>query len=556
MSATTLVRKSNVLGWDGTPVMVPAGNPRSRADGGIGAPPGLPLYGWNIPYQAADPHSQEMAQWYPQIHSPDATNEPWRRRISARVHDIARNDGWVSGGITRIVDSTVGADLMLQSMPDYVALGLDAVWADEFSAVVEAKWRLWAEDYTGKFCDAARRQTFGQMSAVAFRHKLLDGDAIGVLHWMDERVGPGMAHYATALEVIHPDRLSNEYEMRDTMHHRGGVEIDDHGAAVAYWFRHGFPGDWFDPDQLKWTRIPRETPWGRAIVVHDFDITVAGQNRAGIGILAPVLGKLKMLNKYDQVELQAAVLNAVFAAVIESPFDHSLIGDALQSDDASPFEQRRGEFHQKFPLDLNGVRIPITFPGEKMNWADTARPNKAFEAFEAACLRNIASAMGTSYEQLSQDYTKTNYSSARAALLESWKTLTKRRNDFAQGFCTPIYAAWLEEEIDNGEIPMPRKAPDFVSMRAAYAHCEWIGPARGWVDPVKEPQGSILLMSAQMSSLRDECATQGKDWRRVLAQIAIEDAARKRLGVPVPNSDLQPINYDENPAIEEGGKPK
>ncbi|MDT7953495.1 MAG: phage portal protein [Acetobacteraceae bacterium] len=53
-------------------------------------------------------------------------------------------------------------------------------------------------------------------------------------------------------------------------------------------------------------------------------------------------------------------------------------------------------------------------------------------------LRHIASALGTSAEQLSQDWSKTNYSSARAALLESWKTLIRRRMDFATGVATPV----------------------------------------------------------------------------------------------------------------------
>ena len=38
------------------------------------------------------------------------------------------------------------------------------------------------------------------------------------------------------------------------------------------------------------------------------------------------------------------------------------------------------------------------------------------QEFEQSLLRYIAAALGVSYEQLSKDYSQTNYSSARAAM--------------------------------------------------------------------------------------------------------------------------------------------
>jgi capsid protein len=49
---------------------------------------------------------------------------------------------------------------------------------------------------------------------------------------------------------------------------------------------------------------------GRPHVVHDFDHERGAQHR-GNGILTPVIQRLKMLVKYDQSELEAAILNAI-----------------------------------------------------------------------------------------------------------------------------------------------------------------------------------------------------------------------------------------------------
>jgi capsid protein len=68
-----------------------------------------------------------------------------------------------------------------------------------------------------------------------------------------------------------------------------------------------------------------------------------------------------------------------------------------------------------------------------------------FSAFESAALRNVAAALGISTQQLTQDWSDVNYSSARSAMLEAWKTLTRRRTDFASGFAQPIFSSFIEE---------------------------------------------------------------------------------------------------------------
>ena len=126
------------------------------------------------------------------------------------------------------------------------------------------------------------------------------------------------------------------------------------------------------------------------------------------------------------------------------------------------------------------------YPGEKITLTQPGHPNAVFENFVRASLRNVASAMGISYEQLSMDWSQTNYSSARAALLEIWKGFTARKSAFADQWMSPIYGCWLEEAIDTGRIRVPAGAPEFRDARDAYIPAEWIGPGRGWVDPEKE----------------------------------------------------------------------
>lgn len=533
-----------LLGADGQPIQTRqpkiAPNPRApRAlNGGSGSYSGPP-------YDAADLYGQHMAAWTPALWSPDGELNIYRDRIVSRVRDVVRNDGWASGSVTRILDNAIGPNLRPISKPDHKFLAhysgnpaFDLTWAKEFARAVDAHWRSWANG-SGKFCDAARNQSFSQLMRVAFRHKIVDGDALAVMMWLPDRVGRGRARYCTAVQVVDPDRLSNPQMQFDQRTMRGGVEIEEAtGAAIAYHIRKAHAGDWFSAQKSQtWERIDRETRWGRPIVVHDFDGDRATQHRGGAGIFTPVLQRLKMLVKYDGTELDAAIINAIFGAYIESPFDAQLVKDALDDgEELGAYQRGRQDFHQDSSIVLGGSRIPILFPGEKINAVAATRPNNNFGAFEGAVLRNVATGLGLSAQQVSNDWSDVNYSSARAALLEAWKTLTRRRHDFSHGFAGPVRGAWLEEAMTVDDLPLPRGVvPEtYAECRDAYARCRWLGPPLGWIDPVDERTGAVIGMDAGFQTLEDVCGDQGLDYEEVLEQRAHEIKLFDELNIPRP----------------------
>lgn len=495
------------------------------------------------PYDAADIYSQHMAAWQPPLWSVDAELNPWRDRIVSRVRDLVRNDGYASGAVTRILDNAIGADLRPIAKPDYQFLAretgikaFDHEWSKEFARALNANWRSWAQD-TGLYCDASRNSNFSQMMWLGFRHKLIDGDALAVMMWIPERVGPGRARYATSVQMVDPDRLSNPQLRFDQATMRGGVEIDKYGAAIAYHIRRAHAGDWFSAAQsVTWDRVPRETSWGRPIVAHDFDSERASQHRGGAGIFAPVLQRLKMLIKYDGVELDAAIINAIFAAYVESPYDREMVKEALDDgeEELNWYQSARGRFHDKSGLMLGNARVASLFPGEKIGSVAANRPSSNFEAFEGAMLRNVAAGTGLSAQQVSNNWSDVNYSSARGAALEAWKTLSRRRDHFGVKFASQIRSGWLEESMSVDDLPLPDGAPDFYEYRNAYGRARWMGPARGFVDPVVERQGAVMGMDASLSTLEEEAADQGSDYEELLEQRAYELNRFKELGIPWP----------------------
>jgi lambda family phage portal protein len=495
-----------------------------------------------FPYDAASWWTKETEGWMPNVYSPDYEIDYYRDRMVGRARDLVRNDGWASGGITRILDSVIGAHYRLSAMPDYRALSyidpaFDATWAHEFRHAVEARWRNWAHD-PSRYCDATQQLNFTQAMRLALRHKLIDGEDLVVMEWQPENIGYGAAQYATCFHLVDPDRLSNPLEMIDTKRLRGGVEVTEAGVPVAYHIRRAHQYDWYATvESMTWDRVERVKEWGRPQVIHDYDRERTDQHR-GVSAFVPVINRMKMLTRYDGAELQAAVINAILSIAIKSPMDPEGLKAALddgKDSDPSWYWDTRSMYNRSNPIVFNDAQVMNLFPGEDVTPITQQRPGQHHDPFTNYCLRNIAAQLGTTAEQLTQDFSKANYSSIRASIIEARKTIMRRRGEFGENTATPIYAAWLEEAMEADDLPLPNNAPDFAEARAAYARCRWIGPGQGWVDPVKERQGAVLGMDAGFSTLQNECAEQGLDWEENLDQRAIEVKRFKELGLPPPD---------------------
>lgn len=488
-------------------------------------------------YDAADPVSQELAMWYPVSGSADRDILGEQRLIVDRIRDIERNNGWVSGAMTREVDQVIGYNFRPEPCPDAAALGIDEEAAADLADVFEREWTLFAND-PQRYCDATRHDNWHGLAGLMFRHRRRDGAALALSLWR-----PRGGRYATCVQVVDPDRLSNPNGRPDDEFLRGGVRLDADGAAIGYWIRKGHPRDvgMSSLSGFEWEYVPRETPWGRPMVIHDFERKRAGQN-VGLSDLAPVLKNTRMLDRYQAAELQTSVLNALLAAFIESPFDHEflmeMLGDSGGEKAFDQYQGKRSAFHDKRGISVGGVKIPALFPGEKIGFFNPTRPSAQMDTFVGTMLRNLAAAVPThTAETVSLDYSRINYSSARAAALVSARSVLRERLSFGVRTGSQVYHAVIEEAVVSGRIELPAGAPDFHEAREAYLACDWMGPAQGWVDPVKEAQAAGIRMDESVSTLQAECAAQGLDWRDVIKQRAREIAFAREHGLPDPDRE-------------------
>lgn len=481
-------------------------------------------------HRAASTHTSELASWRPPMTSGDSAVLPDKDFALARAQDLGRDNPHARAGLDRRVDLLVGAGLRLVASFDAESLGLDREKDREtirtLRRSIEREWRLFANNPM-RFADASRQVSLNGRFRQLARTWATAGETTGVLRW--RRSGGG--RYRTCFQAIDPSRLCNPDGEPNTTRLRGGIEFDDMGAATAYHVRNAHVADaWLGADDtFTWTRIPRETVWGRPVFVHGFEPEREGQSRA-MTPFAAIMSSLKMIGQHSDLELANATANALIVATMESnlPPGEAMAGMNVAS---STYAKGRAEHYKEHRPVYNGVRIPVLPVGDKLTLNASPRQTTAFGAFQTAFLRAVASSLGISYEQLSMDWSQTNYSSARAALNEVWRGVRREFAAFVEQVVMPVYLGFLEEAFERGYIVAPQRCPSFWEMPEAWAASRWIGSPRGYVDPVKEAQGAALRLDNLTSTLEAECAEQGLDFEDVLDQRQYEDEELARRGL-------------------------
>lgn len=461
-----------------------------------------------------------LGAWQPVAASADTDLLTDLPSLVARSRDLARNNGLMSGGMQTLRDNIVGATLHLSAMPDYRLLGWSREQAREWGNQTEAQFRSWADTTD---CDAANTLTLLGLTLQGLGNAMLDGDALALPMWLPRAGSP----WGTRLMMVESDRLATPLELRHRDTIRGGIEFDRWGAPVAYYVLKHHPGDLLSirAASQEYERVPALTPWGRKRVIHLHDKERTGQSR-GKPIVTAVMRELRMAGKYASNELEASLANSLVAAFLESDLSPDAASELFGQDPRASWNKslidgkasiRKLEGAAVIPLPV-GARLSSFTPG---------RPNQAFEAFMLASLRHIAAGLNLPYELLVKDFSKTNYSSARAALLEAWRYFSGRRRWLSDTWLRAIYELWLEEAINTGRV----EAPGYYDKRYAYSRAKFIFGGRGWIDPVKEAQASVLRMAAGLSTLERECAEQGDDFEDLLDQQAAERDMREERGL-------------------------
>lgn len=521
----------------------------------VGDAPGKTTMLTGDAYEGASIWEREVAMWQPSTRSADADMLPQKRMGDARVRDMIRNDGYSKAGVTIHQDNIVGGRYALNAKPNSrILLGKeDLKWEEEFQIEAEELFTLYAES-DECWIDAGRRHTLtGLVRQVVGMYSAF-GENLGTAEWSTE--DNAMRAFNTSVRIIDLDRLSTPPDRTGDVYCIAGVQLNSNNVAQGYHIRQAHPSDYRRSDKVnKWTYIKARKPWGRRVAFHQYDQFRPDQTR-GISDMVSGLKELRMMKDYRDAALQNAFVQATYAATIESDLPIAEIfarlgagnlgedmGEGVGAAMVAYMGAAQAYMGDGKQFMLGGTRIPALPAGSKLKMQPAGQSGALGTELEQSLLRYMAAILGVSYEQLSKDYSETNYSSARAAMTETWKFMQSRKVMVADRFANMVYRLWMEEALNKGLIfsGRYRKLPNFYApmMAEAYCQCDWIGAARGQIDELKETQAAVLRAKYNFSTDEDEISRTGKDYRQVYRQRSREKKMRKLLDIEVETKDNQ-----------------
>ena len=475
------------------------------------------------------------AGWQSSNSSADAELIGGLQRLRGRSRALVRDASYAKRAKVIVVNNVVGTGIGLQAQVKFPRGRMDRTVNDG----IEAAWTRWARAAN---CHTGGKLHFPDLERFCMGQIFEAGEVLIRLH----RVAmPGSA-VPLALEVIEPERLADHYSIGRAPNGnavRMGVEVDGFHRPVAYWLHQVHPGDVAvgagGPDQL--VRVPA------ADMMHLYLVDRWPQTR-GEPWLHAAARRLNDMDGYSEAEIVAARGAASYMAFIKTPDNSPLPPDGQEAD------QRQ--------VAIEPGMVEQLPPGWDIVMNNPNRPNPNMDPFMRLMLREVAAGVGVSYESLSRDYSQSNYSSSRLALLDDrdlWRIL---QGWFIRSFRAELHRVWLEAAVRAGAVRGLGVA-EYLDNRERYEAARFKARGWSWVDPTREVAAYKEAVRCGFTTVADVIAQTagGADIEDVLEgrraeldlmdELDLEfdtDPERLATGAPVPDDSPEPAEPADPPS--------
>lgn len=432
--------------------------------------------------------------------------------LRQRARDLFSGGGLGRSGPQTLNVATTGWGIIPKPKIDSEFLGLTDEQAEEIERAILREFKLWAES---EMCDAERQKDFYDMQQLAFLSMLMSGDVFCLFGMKPNKRTP----YQTTVRLLEADRISTPDSSGDSTSKAtdsggriiDGVEINQEGEVIRYYISSRSPLSQNDNTELTWQPIDAFGPdSGYPNILHIMTWERPEQRR-GIPFVASEIEGLKQFDRYMNAELAAQVVSAMLTTFITSNEDDGKPGmeDAISDEEKVTDD----ELH----LELAPGAIYDLPAGKHVETVNPLRNNTAFESFVNTQFMVRGSGLGIPKEVLLKKY-ETNYTAARAALLDFNRTVKVFRSRFDRHFNQPIYEQVLAEAVASGRINAPGFFDDPL-VRKAWSGCKWIGATMGHVDPLKEINAAAARIANNITTQEQEAAEyNGNDWTENVRQ--------------------------------------
>lgn len=422
------------------------------------------------------------------------SNTPLNRyrltKLRDRAREMDRNNAIASGMLDRTVENVVGR-----------GFGLRATTAnDDFNARCEDLWETNKDSL-----DLRGMSTWTQLQRMVLRSFLLDGD-----------IGCGLVSRGSNanLQLFEGDLIDTQY---------GGYDLEQRiFEGIQY------NAKWrplaFHVVSINGLGLREEQP---PIAASDFIFWARRKTNSqsrGEPALSQVFRLFDQVDAYIEAVIIAARIGACQSLMITKNNAGNAFGNLASATNSQGNQQKIRTIE---PGSINYLQN-----GESVTGFNPTQPTHSFPDFVAALLRICGVTLGLPLELVLLDFSRTNYSSARASLLQAYRTFQTLQQEMISVFHSRVYRWRISKWVKDGTLEVP------AAIRDSYWSHQWTPPGWAWIDPVKELQAAMMSVDAGMQTLSGIAHEQGREWMDLLTQRAKEIEKCKELGVPDIRSSL------------------
>jgi lambda family phage portal protein len=443
-----------------------------------------------------------VSDWIAMGTSSDAEIRGSLASLRNRCRQLERDNDYIRSYLREVEINVIGQGIPFQSQ---IKMQRGNKLNDTLNSLVEEKWSRWCKKGN---CEVSGKLSFYQVERLVVRSIARDGDIL----IRKVRQPFGKSKVPLGLEIMEADLLDENYSGVAPSGNaiRMGVEVSNWGQPVAYYFLTSHPGDYQFSDiqsrnGLKHIRVPAED------IIHPFLTERAGQTR-GVPWISSAITKLHHLNGYQEACVIRARTSAATMGFIESPDGELRSDDVIDGSRVQDFSP--GAWH-------------YLGPGEKVNIPPLNSQGTEFQPFMSAMLRGTAAGVGCSYETISKDYSQSNYSSSRLALIsdrDHWRCL---QDWIIDHFHQVVFEEWLDLAVLSGELNLP----GYETNAELYRDVRWTPRGWAWVDPQREVIAAKEMIIGGLTSVSKVVAQQGDDPAELFQEIKRERDLAQSLGL-------------------------
>lgn len=390
-------------------------------------------------------------------------------KLREMARDYDRNSGLVHGVLDRFASHVVGPKLVFE--PTTTNDG----WNKEA--------KTWFSDHIGPSCDAREMLSLRDNLSLTLRAMGTDGDQLKIF-LKDFQIQTVEAHLiATPNDLLSVDATSENIV--------NGVRLNAKKAATGFWVSKESVNGYFANHRDG--RLIRTTN-----ALWPAYRTRTSQTR-GVPVVASALSCFDRLSGYIEAEMLAAQVDASVTFWITRNQDFNA-GELEPGQTEQIVGTADGSTTTEKLQSIKPMAIYDMAENESIQSIGGKRPGDQFEPFIVAGMRMFGAALGFPLELVLLDFSKTNYSSARAAVLEACKFVFEGWQKWLEDYlATPIYRRWIFQAMALGELP----------FNPEWRNVKWFWPKYPYIDPLKSALAVREAIAGGWHSITRELARDG-----------------------------------------------